>query len=86
MEISEKRLENPNDIEVLKVLFMLKNVKEMEPTLERIATLMVSDIHEDKKVLKDRIKEYFRNNERIGFLGWHYTGFKTPWNLSIKKD
>jgi hypothetical protein len=36
---------------------MLKNVKEMEPTLERMATLMVSSIYEDKKVLKDRIKE-----------------------------
>jgi len=88
---AEKRLENPNDIEVLKVLFMLKNVKEMEPTLERIATLMVSDIHEDKKVLKDRIKESLdrlvdetlaqRNGERYEFL----TNKEQDVNRDIKK-
>lgn len=51
-----KRMPDPFDVEVLKVLFMLKNVKDMEPTIERIATLMVSDIKEDKVVLKDKIK------------------------------
>lgn len=56
-EKAKKKLQYDFDIEVLKVLFMLKNVKEMEPTLERMATLMVSSIYEDKKVLKDRIKE-----------------------------
>lgn len=44
-----RRLTDPFDIEVLKVLFMLKNVKDMEPTLERISSLMVSHIDEDKK-------------------------------------
>jgi len=88
---AERKLENPFDIEVLKVLFMLKNVKEMEPTLERIATLMVSDIHEDKKVLKDRIKESLdrlvdetlaqRNGERYEFL----TNKEQDVNRDIKK-
>lgn len=74
-----KRLgDTPFDIEVLKVLFMLKSVKEMEPTLERLSTLMVSDIHEDKAVLKKRIKESLdrliaetfvqQNGERYEFL------------------
>ena len=56
-ESAKKRLDNEFDIEVLKVLFMLKNVKEMEPTLERLATLMVSSMDEDKKALKDKIQE-----------------------------
>lgn len=56
-EKAKKKLKNDFDIEVLKVLFMLKNVKEMEPTLERMATLMVSSMIEDKKTLKDKIKE-----------------------------
>ena len=88
---AQKRLDNPFDLEVLKVLFMLKNVKEMEPTLERIATLMVSSIHEDKKVLKDRIKESLdrlvdetfaqRNGERYEFL----TNKEQDVNREIKK-
>jgi hypothetical protein len=54
---AKKRMPDDFDNEVLKVLFMLKNVKEMEPTIERIATLMVSSIDEDKVVLKKRIKD-----------------------------
>lgn len=75
---AERRLSNPFDIEVLKVLFMLKNVKDMEPTLERISTLMVTHINQDKKELKDRIKESLerligetlaqKNGERYEFL------------------
>ena len=60
-ERAKKRVDNSFDIEVLKVLFMLKSVKEMEPTLERLATLMVSSINEDKKVLKDKIKKSLDN-------------------------
>ncbi|MGN1262207.1 MAG: BREX system P-loop protein BrxC, partial [Candidatus Enteromonas sp.] len=52
-----RRMPDAFDIEVLKVLFMLKNVKEMEPTIERIATLMVSSIDEDKVSLKKKIKD-----------------------------
>ena len=57
---------------------MLKNVKDMEPTLERISTLMVTHINQDKKELKDRIKESLerligetlaqKNGERYEFL------------------
>lgn len=75
---ASRRLTDPFDIEVLKVLFMLKNVKDMEPTLERISSLMVSHIDEDKKALKDRIKTSLdhligetyaqKNGERYEFL------------------
>ena len=75
---ASRRLTDPFDIEVLKVLFMLKNVKDMEPTLERISSLMVSNINEDKKALKDRIKASLdrligetlaqKNGERYEFL------------------
>lgn len=88
---ASKRLSNPFDLEVLKVLFMLKNVKEMEPTLERFATLMVDNIHADKKLLKDRIKESLdrlvdetlaqRNGERYEFL----TNKEQDVNRDIKK-
>ncbi len=43
------------DVEVLKVLFMIKYVKEMPSNVENIATLMVSSIDEDKVLLKKRI-------------------------------
>ncbi len=44
------------DIEVLKLLFMLKWVKEMPKTLDNITTLMVSHIDEDKLELKKEIE------------------------------
>jgi hypothetical protein len=66
------------DIEVLKVLFMLKNVKEMEPTIERIATLMVTKLDDDKVALKEKIQASLKrlidetlvsqNGDRYDFL------------------
>lgn len=44
-------------IRVLKVLFMIKHVKEMPATIDRLATLMVENIDEDKAALKDKILE-----------------------------
>ncbi len=44
------------DIEVLKLLFMLKWVKEMPKTLDNITTLMISHIDEDKLELKKEIE------------------------------
>jgi hypothetical protein len=54
---AEKRMSDPFDVSILQVLFMLKNVKMMEPTIERIATLMVTSMSEDKAALKVKIKE-----------------------------
>ena len=45
------------DVEVLKVLFLIKWVKEMPANLENIATLMVGHIDEDKIVLKKNIEQ-----------------------------
>lgn len=44
------------DVEVLKLLFLLKYVKEVRPNLENIATLMVKNIYEDKIELKKNIQ------------------------------
>ncbi|MDD4782194.1 MAG: BREX system P-loop protein BrxC [Syntrophaceticus sp.] len=45
------------DVEVLKVLFLIKWVKEMPANMENIATLMVRHIDEDKIELKKDIEE-----------------------------
>jgi len=45
------------DVEVLKVLFMIKYVKEMPSNIENIATLMVNHIDNDKIELKRQIEE-----------------------------
>lgn len=45
------------DVEVLKVLFMIKYVKEIPSNIENIATLMVSHIDDDKIELKKQIEE-----------------------------
>ena len=44
------------DVELLKLLFLLKYVKEVRPNLENIATLMVKNIYEDKIELKKNIQ------------------------------
>jgi len=47
----------PLDTEVLKVLFLIKWVKEMPANMENIATLMVRHIDEDKIELKKKIEQ-----------------------------
>lgn len=49
--------DNPINIEVLKVLFMVKYLSnEIPPNLENIATLMLSKMEEDKLELKEQLK------------------------------
>lgn len=50
-------------LRVLRVLFMLKHVKEMPAMLDRLATLMVESIGEDKAALKTRILEALQRLE-----------------------
>ena len=50
-------------LRVLRVLFMLKHVKEMPATLDRLATLMVESINEDKAALKTKILEALQRLE-----------------------
>ncbi|MBR4345194.1 MAG: BREX system P-loop protein BrxC [Lachnospiraceae bacterium] len=42
-------------IRVLRVLFMIKHVKEMPKTIDRLATLMVDNINADKAAIKNMI-------------------------------
>lgn len=54
---------DPFAIRVLRVLFMIKHVKEMPSTLDRLATLMVENINEDKATLKNKIFEALKQLE-----------------------
>lgn len=64
--VIEGAKENPTlkedefNIDLLKVLFMIKYVKELPATLDNIATLMVTNIDEDKLQLKEKIKSSVR--------------------------
>lgn len=51
------------DLRVLKLLFMIKHVKEMPATIDRLSTLMVSSINEDKLKLREKIQESLKNLE-----------------------
>lgn len=51
------------DIRLLQVLFMIKHVKEMPPTIDRLATLMVETVEEDKLALKEKISVSLSNLE-----------------------
>jgi hypothetical protein len=48
------------NMDLLKVLFMIKYVKELPANLDNIATLMVTHIDEDKLQLKEKIKASLR--------------------------
>ena len=48
------------DIEILKLLFLLKYVKEIKANVENMTTLMASHIDEDKIETEDKIKESLR--------------------------
>lgn len=47
--------DNKFNIDLLKILFMLKYIKEITTNIENIATLMVTNINQDKLVLKEKI-------------------------------
>lgn len=51
-----KRL-NDFDVELLKVMFLIKYVKEIPSNIENLATLMIKNIDEDKIDLKKKIEE-----------------------------
>ncbi|MFJ8513823.1 BREX system P-loop protein BrxC [Lysinibacillus xylanilyticus] len=48
------------NIDLLKVLFMIKYIKELPANIDNIATLMVTHIDEDKLQLKEKIKVSLR--------------------------
>lgn len=51
------------DIRVLRLLFMIKYVKDMPATIDRLATLMVESINEDKAALKSCIFDSLKRLE-----------------------
>ena len=52
------------DVNVLKILFMIKYVKEIRATVENITSLMVSDINEDRMELKQKVEDALKRLER----------------------
>lgn len=56
------------DIRVLRILFMIKYVKDMPATIDRLATLMVESIHEEKATLKARIFDALNRLEEETFI------------------
>ncbi len=80
------------DLDVLKVLFMLKNIKEIPTNIDNIAILCSKHIDEDKLKLKEEIKSSLerleretliqRNNEDYKFL----TDDEQEINREIKKQ
>lgn len=52
--------DDPFNVDLLKVLFMIKYIKELPGNVDNIATLMVTHIDEDKLQLKEKIKVSLR--------------------------
>ena len=52
------------DIEVLKMLFMLKNIREIPANIDNLSTLYVSNIADDKLVIRNEVKESLIRLER----------------------
>lgn len=51
------------DIKVLKMLFMLKNIKEIPANIDNLSTLYVSNIEDDKITIKKEISDSLRRLE-----------------------
>lgn len=83
---------NDFDVEVLKILFLIKYVKEIEANLNNIAILMISEINQDIAQLKDEIKKsleklenetlILKNGEIYSFL----TNEEQDVNREIKQE
>lgn len=52
------------NMELLKVLFMVKYIKELPPNIDNLATLMVTHVDADKLQLKEQIRVALRKLER----------------------
>lgn len=88
----ENEFLEPFDVELLKVLFMIKYVKEIKGYPENLTSLMVSDIDEDritlKKKVEDGLKRLFKqtliqkNGDEYNFL----TNEEQDINRSISQE
>lgn len=52
------------DIKILKMLFMLKNIKEIPANVENLSTLFVSNIKDDKIAIKKEVADALRRLEK----------------------
>lgn len=52
--------ENNFTVNVLKTLFLIKNVQVMKGSIENITTLMIDDIHADREVVQQQVKQSLR--------------------------
>ena len=52
-----------NDCDILKILFMIRHVKELQPTLDNFVVLSISDIDEDKLKLREKVSESLQRLE-----------------------
>jgi hypothetical protein len=53
----------PQDISLLKVLFMVRHVKELEPTKNNLAVLSISRVDEDMLALRDQVADSLKRLE-----------------------
>lgn len=51
------------DSDILKILFMIKHVKEIQPNLDNLVVLSISNVDEDKLKLRTRVAESLRRLE-----------------------
>ena len=54
---------NEKDCELLEILFMIRNIQEIEPNLDNLIVLSISSVDEEKIKLKQRIIESLRRLE-----------------------
>jgi hypothetical protein len=59
----ERGILKPFDLRVLRLLFMIKYVKDMPGTLDRLTTMMVESVFEDKLALREKIKNSLKTLE-----------------------
>jgi hypothetical protein len=52
-----------HDSDILKILFMIKHVKEIQPNLDNLVVLSISNVDEDKLKLRARVVESLRRLE-----------------------
>lgn len=55
-QAEENTLLEPQDVELLKILFMIKHVKEIKANTENITTLMVSSVDDDRINLRKKVE------------------------------
>lgn len=86
--LNPEKLEDCFDVNVLKTLFMIKYVKEVESTLENITSLMVSSIDDDRIALKDKVEEALKRLIRQTLVQKHgsFYIFLTDEEQEINKE